>query len=568
LGCVERGNEEAAKEIRALKLGLEARIQERLPTDHHIMPWLGRHAGWLLTRFTVHQSSGRTSYELLRGRPYRGEICEIGESVWARRPGEPPRTGKIEGRWYSGVWIGKTESSDEHLIADVEGTNRYRTARRRPEKERWNVEAIHTFSGQPWDLKLKPARGPMPLLDQPRVEPSQRNEAAPDDPVTLAMQAAGMRPRGTYITTALTDKYGTTAGCPRCEGKEGAHSAECRRRIEELQLKEQVAAATPLVVPVQAGSSAAGPAVSPAAQAPGSGDVVMEAPSSAAAGAASRPSGDGGADSMMVQAAEGQDRGDAKRARTIGGLEVNVLEVQYEYAGLDGQPLPPETIEVMAVDVPGYDTDVVPEAAVYDARTGASLPLHLVRAGRTKEVESMGRHDVYEEKPEAQCQGRRVRAKWLDDKRTDPVTGEEIVRSRCVATEVNTYVREDVNASTPPLIAARFIVSLAASKAGRNIFVALAMAVGARFVAVYDASAAFYHALIDELITIVPPRGLRKPGMMWQLRRALYGTRRAAQLDSSRVCSRRRCGRASWSSQGRTTTRGPTSPSSSTEMTL
>ena len=131
---------------------------------------------------------------------------------------------------------------------------------------------------------------------------------------------------------------------------------------------------------------------------------------------------------MMVQAAEGQDRGDAKRARTIGGLEVNVLEVQYEYAGLDGQPLPPETIEVMAVDVPGYDTDVVPEAAVYDARTGASLPLHLVRAGRTKEVESMGRHDVYEEKPEAQCQGRRVRAKWLDDKWTDPVTGEEITQ--------------------------------------------------------------------------------------------------------------------------------------------
>ena len=81
---------------------------------------------------------------------------------------------------------------------------------------------------------------------------------------------------------------------------------------------------------------------------------------------------------MMVTAAKGQARGDAKRARALGGLEVHVLEVPYEYAGFDGQALPPETIEVMAVDATRYDTDIVPESVVYDARTGTTLPLHLV----------------------------------------------------------------------------------------------------------------------------------------------------------------------------------------------
>ena len=220
--CVERGNEEAAKEIRALKLGLEARVQERLPADHHIMPWLGRHAGWLLTRFAVHQSSGRTSYELLRGRPYRGEICEIGESVWARRPGEPPRTGKIEGRWYSGVWIGKTESSDEHLIADVEGTNRYRTVRRRPEKERWNVEAIHTFSGQPWDLKLKPTRGPMPLLDQPSHRGAPAEGAGCRCGATCSSRTGGFirRRAGGQPRRPGTRKWGRCdGGAKQCSGR-------------------------------------------------------------------------------------------------------------------------------------------------------------------------------------------------------------------------------------------------------------------------------------------------------------------------------------------------------------
>ena len=48
------------------------------------MPWLVRHAAWLLTRFNV-RASGHTAYETLRGRAYRSELVELWEQVYARQ---------------------------------------------------------------------------------------------------------------------------------------------------------------------------------------------------------------------------------------------------------------------------------------------------------------------------------------------------------------------------------------------------------------------------------------------------------------------------------------------------
>ena len=83
--------------------------------------------------------------------------------------------------------------------------------------------------------------------------------------------------------------------------------------------------------------------------------------------------------------------------------------------------------------------------------------------------------------------------------------------------EINTYGREDVNAGTPPIAVIRSIVSLAATKKGR------------RHLAVHDVHVAFFHADLDEWIVVIPPPGVRRPGYVWQLRKAMYGTRKAAQ---------------------------------------
>ncbi len=59
-----------------------------------------------------------------------------------------------------------------------------------------------------------------------------------------------------------------------------------------------------------------------------------------------------------------------------------------------------------------------------------------------------------------------------------------------------------------------------------------------RRIALYDVSVAFYHALLNELIWVDPPKGEEEDSsIVWQLRKALYGTRRAALLFQEYVIS-------------------------------
>ena len=43
-------------------------------------PWLVRHSAWQLTRFLV-KADGKTPYERLKGREYKGEVVEPFETV-------------------------------------------------------------------------------------------------------------------------------------------------------------------------------------------------------------------------------------------------------------------------------------------------------------------------------------------------------------------------------------------------------------------------------------------------------------------------------------------------------
>ena len=211
-----------------------------------------------------------------------------------------------------------------------------------------------------------------------------------------------------------------------------------------------------------------------------------------------------------------------KKTRTVGSLELEAfVECGMMYEGLDKQDhMALEAFIGAVVAGPAAaaagQPDLVAESVVYDARSGEELDLDLVRVGRLGELDQMAKHQVYREVPAAQAWGRRVKARWVDEYRRKD--GNTEVRSRLVAMEFNLYVRDDVNASTPPLAAIRAVISMAASKSGT------------RFLAVYDVSVAFFHATIDEDITVLPPPGAGRPGHVWILLKAMYGTRRAAQL--------------------------------------
>ena len=91
--------------------------------------------------------------------------------------------------------------------------------------------------------------------------------------------------------------------------------------------------------------------------------------------------------------------------------------------------------------------------------------------------------------------------------------------------EVAHGARFDTFAGTAPLKCIKIIISRAASI--KNV-----RGQHTRRLALYDISVAFWHALLpeDEPIAMYPPRGEEETGYMWQMKRAMYGTRRASRL--------------------------------------
>ena len=195
-GAAERAILEVARQVRTLVHALETRYPGyRLKTKGHVFPWLVRHASWLITRFLV-KDDGRTPYERLRGRDYKGEIVDYAEVVHYKLEAE--RVGKLDPQASVGVWLGKSLSSDEHLIGTSQGIRRCRSIWRRPENK-------------------SPAPG----------------TPAPGTP-------GGGRQRSVYITVERQIKHGPTPGCPGCHCSDNdpkKHSKACRLRFESIYQK-------------------------------------------------------------------------------------------------------------------------------------------------------------------------------------------------------------------------------------------------------------------------------------------------------------------------------------------
>ena len=111
--------------------------------------------------------------------------------------------------------------------------------------------------------------------------------------------------------------------------------------------------------------------------------------------------------------------------------------------------------------------------------------------------------------------------RWLDDVRGTP-EDPKAVRSRLVATQVNTYAREDVTQATPPTKASRITVSQAATKTH-------AKGQHGCLIARHDIRVEFFHAKGSARVVIIPPKGLAPPGVGWRCVKAWYGTREASK---------------------------------------
>ena len=157
---------------------MQENTKYRPSADNALMRWIVRHAAWLIPRFRG--SEIQSPFYRAMGGPYRGKLVEFGETVLAHLPEVGKGSGnpapKLADRWKSGVWLGKSDLTDEHLVRTDDGVVYARSVRRLAENS-WseeNLKAVVETPQKPRSMTTDDA------LD-PRVVPEAHEQESPNE---------------------------------------------------------------------------------------------------------------------------------------------------------------------------------------------------------------------------------------------------------------------------------------------------------------------------------------------------------------------------------------------------
>ena len=101
--------------------------RERYPEldiTSNVVPWLIRHAGWLIARFHTRSRDKLTPYKMI--------------------------TGKIPKPQTRGVWLGKLDRDDSHILGTSSGAIAVRSVRRFPPESQTDSKMLEDMKGLPW----------------------------------------------------------------------------------------------------------------------------------------------------------------------------------------------------------------------------------------------------------------------------------------------------------------------------------------------------------------------------------------------------------------------------------
>eukprot|EP00959_Pyramimonas_sp_CCMP1952_P110351 2308560-Pyramimonas_sp.AAC.1 len=151
MGRMEASNGAAAGLLRTLRFSLETKLGCKLELADSALAFLANAVGRYIARFQP-RGRGGSSYKYLFGRKYIGEVAEVGEQVWHRiAPRVAAGQGKFEAGFAKGIWVGRSEFDDQHLVVDLQrGLLKVRAVRRMPEEFRWNAELVKQIDVTPW----------------------------------------------------------------------------------------------------------------------------------------------------------------------------------------------------------------------------------------------------------------------------------------------------------------------------------------------------------------------------------------------------------------------------------
>ena len=171
-GRAERTVRAIEEIVRVLKADLERRADRTLNLESNLFTWLLRHGADLLNKRQP-GFDGKTAFERMRGRVYRGELMPFCSPVLHRLSGKVIG-GVLVDRWHKGFWLGKTSTSDEHVIG-LENGNVIRARSVRSLDEPLD---IREFS-----LVRPCGGGQLTTMNMDNIDESGRMESAPPNPL-------------------------------------------------------------------------------------------------------------------------------------------------------------------------------------------------------------------------------------------------------------------------------------------------------------------------------------------------------------------------------------------------
>ena len=177
-GGVENYQKQLQGQVRTMLAAMQEHTKYRPSADNALMRWIVRHAAWLIPRFRG--SEIQSPFYRAMGGPYRGKLVEFGETVLAHLPEVGKGSGnpapKLADRWKSGVWLGKSDLTDEHLVRTDDGVVYARSVRRLAENS-WSEENLKAVVETP----QKPRSMTTDDASDPRVVPEAHEQESPNE---------------------------------------------------------------------------------------------------------------------------------------------------------------------------------------------------------------------------------------------------------------------------------------------------------------------------------------------------------------------------------------------------